>query len=73
MTKRITDEIDEQLPTRAKRAFLITRTTAEGALRRVTERAEDEQKERAARQLEYLESPATHVDLEVLASDEMWR
>jgi Arc/MetJ family transcription regulator len=28
---------------------------------------------RAARQREYLDSLATYVDLEVLASDEMWR
>jgi Arc/MetJ family transcription regulator len=75
MIKRTTIEIDEQLLERAKRALdcATTRATVEEALRRAAEQAEDEQEERAARQLRYLESLATHVDLEVLASDEMWR
>jgi Arc/MetJ family transcription regulator len=66
MIKRTTIEIDEQLLERAKRALdcATTRATVEEALRRAAEQAEDEQEERAARQLRYLE---------VLASDEMWR
>lgn len=75
MLKRTTIEIDEQLLTRAKRALgqPTTRATVEEALRRAAEQAEDEFKERRARQLEYLDSLATYVDLDVLASDEMWR
>ena len=75
MTKRTTIEIDEQLLERAKRALdcPTTRATVEEALRRAAEQAEDEQKRRAARQLEYLETLGEHVDLDVLASDEMWR
>lgn len=75
MTKRTTIEIDEQLLARAKRALNLptTRATIEEALRRAVELAEDEQEERAARLRAYLTSLATRVDLEVLASEEMWR
>lgn len=75
MIKRTTIEIDEELLARAKRALgsPTTRATIEEALRRAAEQAEDEHEERAARQLKYLKSLATHVDLDVLASDEMWR
>ena len=75
MIKRTTIEIDEQLLARAKRALgsPTTRATVEEALRRAADQAEDEQAERAARQLAYLDSLATYADLDVLASDEMWR
>jgi Arc/MetJ family transcription regulator len=75
MIKRTTIEIDEQLLARAKRALNLTttRATIEEALRRASEQAEDEQEERAARLRAYLTSLATRVDLEVLASEEMWR
>ena len=75
MLKRTTIEIDEELLTRAKRALgqPTTRATVEEALRRAAEQAEDEQKEREARLREHLASLAERVDLEVLASDEMWR
>jgi Arc/MetJ family transcription regulator len=75
MIKRTTIEIDEQLLTRAKRALgqPTARATIEEALRRAAAQAEDEYEERRARQLEYLESLAKYVDLDVLASDEMWR
>lgn len=75
MIKRTTIEIDQQLLERAKRALdcPTTRATVEEALRRAAEHAENEYKERAARQLRYLESLPTYVDLDVLASDEMWR
>ena len=75
MIKRTTIEIDQQLLERAKRALdcPTTRATVEEALRRAAEQAEVEQMERAARLLDYLTSLETHVDLEVLASDEMWR
>ena len=75
MIKRTTIEIDEQLLARAKRALGLptTRATVEEALRRAAEQAEDEQEERAARLRDYLASLPEHVDLDVLASDEMWR
>ncbi|MBA2595330.1 MAG: type II toxin-antitoxin system VapB family antitoxin [Chloroflexota bacterium] len=75
MIKRTTIEIDQQLLERAKRALdcLTTRATVEEALRRAADQAEDERQQRAARQLRYLESLSTHVDLDVLASDDMWR
>jgi hypothetical protein len=45
----------------------------EEALRRAADAAESDQKDRATQQLEYLDDLGSHVDLEVLASDEMWR
>jgi len=75
MIKRTTIEIDEQLLARAKRALgsSTTRATVEEALRRAAELAEDEHQERAARQREYFALLATLGDVEVLASDQMWR
>ena len=75
MIKRTTIEIDEQLLARAKRAlgYSTTRATVEEALRRAAAQAEDEHEERAARLRAHLTSLATRVDLEVLASEEMWR
>lgn len=75
MIKRTTIEIDQQLLDRAKRAIgePTTRATVEEALRRAAEQAEDEFEERAARQREYFCMLPDLVDLDVLASDEMWR
>jgi Arc/MetJ family transcription regulator len=75
MIKRTTIEIDEELLARAKRALgnSTTRATVEEALRRAAEQAEDEQEERKARLRAFLISLPEHVDLDVLASDEMWR
>jgi Arc/MetJ family transcription regulator len=75
MLKRTTIEIDEELLARAKRALgsPTTRATVEEALRRAAEQAEDEYEERKVRLREHLASLATRVDLEVLASDDMWR
>jgi Arc/MetJ family transcription regulator len=75
MTKRTTVEIDEQLLARAKRALDLptTRATIEEALRRAAALAEEEREERAARQREYFALLATLGDVEVLASEEMWR
>lgn len=75
MIKRTTIEIDEELLARAKRALgnSTTRATVEEALRRAAEQAEDEQEERKARLRAFLISLPKHVDLDVLASDEMWR
>lgn len=75
MSKRTTIEIDEQLLMRAKRALgsPTTRATVEEALRRAAEQAEGEHEERAARQRSYLASLTTWVDMNLLASDRMWR
>jgi Arc/MetJ family transcription regulator len=75
MLKRTTIEIDEQLLERAKRALgsPTIRATVEEALRRAAEQAETELEERRARQLRYFEELDKYLDLDVLASDEMWR
>jgi len=75
MSRRTTVEIDEELLARAKRALGIrtTRGTIEEALRRATADVESEGAERVAKQLRFLEDLGQHVDLDVLASDEMWR
>ena len=75
MIKRTTIELDEELLARAKRALgsPTTRAAVEEALRRAAEQAEQEQAEREARLREHLASLAERVDLDVLASDEMWR
>ncbi|MGQ0464550.1 MAG: type II toxin-antitoxin system VapB family antitoxin [Sporichthyaceae bacterium] len=73
--KRTTIELDEELVARAKRALGLetTRATVEEALRRVADAADLERADFAARQMADLQSMGTHLDLDVLASDEMWR
>ena len=75
MIKRTTIELDDELLARAKRASgcPTTRATVEEALRRLAEQAEDEHEEQAARFREHLATLEEHLDLEVLASHEMWR
>jgi Arc/MetJ family transcription regulator len=75
MIRRTTIEIDDELLGRAKRALgcPTTRATVEEALRRAAEQAENEHEEQVARLRAYLTSLSTHLDLEVLASEEMWR
>lgn len=75
MIKRTTIELDEQLLIRAKRALGLStaRATIEEALRRAADQAEDEHEQRAARQREYFALLTSLGDMEVLASDEMWR
>lgn len=75
MPKRTTIEIDEQLLARARSALgqPTTRATVEEALRRAVEQAGEERGQRSIRQARYLASLAARADLEVLASDEMWR
>ena len=75
MKRGTTIEIDDALLARARKALgrSTTRETVEEALRRAADAAESDQKDRATQQLEYLEDLGSHVDLEVLASDEMWR
>lgn len=72
---RTTIEIDEDLLARAKRALKLptTRATVEEALRQAATRAEGEQADIAERQRRYFADLGQHVDLDVLASDEMWR
>jgi len=75
MKKRTTIELDEKLLDRAKRALGLgtTRATVEEALRRVAEQAETELERRAVGQREFFKQLGEMADLEVLASDEMWR
>jgi Arc/MetJ family transcription regulator len=75
MIKRTTIEIDVDLLDRAKRALgePTTRATVEEALRRAVQTVETEQSERAERQRKFFETLDTHLDLDVLASDDMWR
>jgi len=75
MKRRTTIEIDDALLERARKALgsTTTRATVEEALRRAAETAEGEQNERAARQLRFFKNLSKRVDLDVLASDEMWR
>lgn len=73
--KRTTIEIDEDLLARAKAALGMetTRATIEEALRQSAERAETAFEERAERQRELLRRLPEMGDMDVLASDEMWR
>jgi Arc/MetJ family transcription regulator len=75
MKRRTTIEIDDALLERARKALgsTTTRATVEEALRRAVESVEGEQHERAVRQLRFFKNLGKHVDLDVLASDEMWR
>lgn len=75
MIKRTTIEIDEQLLERAKRALgsPTTRATVEEALRRAAEQAEDEDQARAEHLRAFLKALPAQVDIDVLASDDMWR
>ncbi len=75
MKRRTTIELDEELLARAKRALgrATTRATVEEALRRAAEQAEGDQQERASDQRRYLEELPARADLDILASEEMWR
>jgi Arc/MetJ family transcription regulator len=75
MPKRTTIEIDEDLLERAKRALgcLTTRATVEEALRRAADQAEGDRSHRAAKQRRYFQRLGSHIDVEVLASEDMWR
>lgn len=75
MIRRTTNEIDQDLLSRAKQALGATtiRGTAEEALRRAAQTAERAQTARAAGQRDYLARLPSHADATVLASEEMWR
>lgn len=73
--RRTTIEIDEHLLARAKRALRLptTRATVEHALLQAAEQAEGDHAERAERQRRFFDDLPHYVDMDVLASDEMWR
>lgn len=73
--RRTTIEIDEDLLARAKRALGLetTRATVEEALRRSAEQAETEFADRAERQRRLLAQLPEMLDMDVLASAEMWQ
>jgi Arc/MetJ family transcription regulator len=75
MVKRMTVELDEQLLEEAKQVSGLptARATIEEALRAMTTRAKREHEDFAERQRRFLHSLGEHEDLDVLASDEMWR
>ena len=75
MLRRTTIEIDQELLERAKRALgaKTMRATVEEALRRAAEVAEDDLEQRALRQRRYFVRLKEYADLDVLASEEMWR
>ena len=75
MVRRTTIEIDEELLARAQAALGCStmRATVEEALRRAADLASDERERLAEAQGRYFDSFGAHVDLDVLASDEMWR
>jgi len=78
MARRTTIEIDDELLERAKAALgqKTTRATVEEALRRAADAADGEHVRHAARQQQFLARLARlgpRVDIDVLASGEMWR
>jgi Arc/MetJ family transcription regulator len=75
MVKRTTIEIDENLLASAKDALNqpTTRATVEEALRIAVKTTTRDREERAQRQMDYLRSLDKYLDMDVLASDEMWR
>jgi Arc/MetJ family transcription regulator len=75
MKRRTTVELDEELLDRAQRALGCDtmRATIEEALRRVAGAVDDSAAQRSQAQLEYLQDLQKLADLDVLASDEMWR
>ena len=75
MKKRTTIELDDELVARAREALgaKTTRATVEEALRRAAASAEDEGARRAEGQIRYLVGLPDLVDIDVLASEEMWR
>lgn len=75
MKTRTTIEIDDELLARAKRALgqKTTRATVEEALRRAAQAVEGDRAEQAERQRGFLSRLGGRVDMDVLASEEMWR
>ena len=74
-TKRTTVEIDPELVAEAQRLLGLDsmRATIEEALRRAVEADAADRAQRRLLALEHLRTLDKHLDLEVLASEEMWR
>jgi Arc/MetJ family transcription regulator len=75
MTRRTTIEIDEALLERAQHALgqPTMRATVEEALRRAADQADRGLAERARKEREFFDLLPKLVDVDVLASEEMWR
>ncbi len=73
--KRTTIEIDEDLLARAKRSLGLTttRATVEESLRIAVTHADAELDSRAKDQIAFLQRLPSLVDMDILASDDMWR
>lgn len=73
--RRTTIEIDEDLLAHAKKALGLdtVRATVEEALRQAAQRADAEFADRAERQRHLLRKLPEMVDMDILASGEMWR
>lgn len=73
--RRITIEIDEKLLAKAMQALGLdtAQATVEEALRQAAQRADTEFADRAQRQRHLLTRLPEMVDVDVLASDQMWR
>ncbi len=75
MVKRTTVELDEKLLERARLTLgqTTTRATIEEALRRAIDSEESTRQYRRKRLAKYFDTLEKHADLEILASEEMWR
>ena len=73
--RRTTIEIDEDLLAHAKKALGLdtARATVEEALRQAAQRADAEFADRAERQRRLLKKLPEMVEMDILASDQMWR
>lgn len=73
--RRTTVELDEDLLSEAQRLLGLPtmRSTVEEGLRRIIKEARCAEADRAERQRRYFAELSDHLDLDVLASDEMWR
>ncbi len=73
--RRTTIEIDEDLLAHAKKALGLdtARATVEEALRQAAQRADTEFADRAERQRCLLRRLPEMVEMDILASDQMWR
>lgn len=72
---RTTIEIDDALVDEAKRVLGTTtiRATVEEALRRSVQAGREAATDEIERQKSFLDNFAERIDLQVLASDEMWK
>lgn len=75
MTRRTTIELDEALLARAQLVLGTTtmRSTVEEALRRSIDGQQQAEEQRQAARADYVARLAERADLDVLASDQMWK